>query len=110
MRHFRQNLSRYMEVMKSGEILVVDGYEYAKVGKVGGTPGVKREKRAVVKEEPVYQEESMKECELCGKDCCGVWVFWEEGSEREVCADCVMRSCGSEKMYKIITKGYRWRE
>ena len=120
-RKFRANLKRYLDAMKAGDTIVVDGWEYAKIGKIGPTWGEKVKKRAAVREESVAKKEEIIEeeeddwpenddgikreaCQLCG--CVGDWVFWEDGEERVVCDPCIRKRCSGEKMYKMMVRGY----
>ena len=107
---FRGELKRYLDIIEAGGVVEVRNI---KIGRIDGDLSVQRGIEGGVIEDKVHveaEEESVQKCELCGKGCEGVWVFWEEGEEREVSVGCVMRRRGSEKMYKMITKGYRWKE
>jgi len=121
-RELKAKPSHYLKMMRCGSNVIINGFEYAYIGKNVDEVvdhGVKKEKKvvktAVVRESSVdpieldsewFDEDGVRKdgCEKCGG--VGYWAMWEDGEEHIVCDLCVRRSC-SEKMYKGVVKGYR---
>ena len=96
---FRANLSHYLGLMRAGETLVLNGHEYAWIGKKACTRGgkgvVTKKKMAEVSEKSVYTGGVYTEavatenaCEKCGKGG-ELYKIWEDGEERVVCLVCL---------------------